>query len=452
MSTFNSLPHRSPRIIVLALSLSIVGTASMLHYYFDLFIPRALEVLASKGLGNGYSFGNDLYQVWLTSHASPHLRDLYSPEMTRAIQTGLYGRPLDPRLPSDPIDRRSFPYPAFIHLLFWPAAKVPFPLLRALVVCLLALLTGLTVLLWMKVWSWRPRQPWRTIILLLVLSSYPVLEGLYAGQVGLLVGFLLAAAIYALQRGQLLLSGVLMALTTVKPQVTLLVILYLLVWTSHDWAKRVRFCLGFCLTMFVLVGASLAIWPHWIQSWMQLVVEYHGYTPPPLLTAVLAVAVAPHIVGPVSFAAILALLVSAIALAWAKRADAPDSFEFGLTLSLLLGITVVALLPGQAIYDHGILLPGIFLLAIRRRDLTRGWIPKSILVTGAAMVFWPWIASFGLIVLRHFLTQQQFYSKAVFVLPLRTAGVFPFVALALLTLTLRHKRIADQAPASPLPR
>jgi len=410
----------------------------MVYYHQGLFVPRVLEVRAAKGLGNGYSFGNDFYQIWLTSREwLRHRRDPYSPEMTREIQIGLYGRPLDPDFPSDPTDRRAFPYPAFVVLLFWPTAKVPFLVLRALIVCLLAALTGATVLLWIKAFSWHVRWPWLATILLLVMCSYPVLEGLYAEQIGLLVGFLMAASIYMLRRGRLLLGGILLALTIMKPQVTVLAILYLLIWSYHDWRKRGRLCASLFSTIFLLVGSALVVWPHWIRSWIRVAVEYHGYTTPPLVSTILSVPLWERLVEPIPLIITLGLLVTAVALAWWNRAAPADSLEFRLTLSLLLGITTITLLPGQAIYDHGILLPGIFLLASRRKELSHGWIPKSLLMTGVATLLWPWIASFSLIVLRPLLANQKVYSEAVLALPLRTAAAFPFVVLGLLAMALR---------------
>lgn len=430
----------SSRFAVLALGFALIGAASMLYYYLGYFIPRASQVAASRDLGNGYSFGDDFYQIWLTSREYlHHRRDPYSPEMTREIQIGLYGRPLDPERLSDPLDRRAFPYPAFVDLLFWPTAHVPFPLLRVQVVCVLVPLTVATVLLWLQALSWRLRWPWVIVILLLVLCSYPVLEGFYAGQIGLLVGFLLGASILVLRRGRLFLSGILLALTTIKPHVTLLAILYLLVWSSYDWHKRDRLCVGFFSTLFLLVGSSLLVWRHWIQSWLHNAVEYHGYTMPPLVSAVPAVALGPGIAEPFSFALNLSLLIAAMVLAWRNRAAPVESEKFWLTLSLLLAITTVILLPGQAVYDHGILLPGILMLASRRRDLSHGWVPNALLATGTAALLWPWIASFALIAFRSLLPHPRIYSNATLALPLRTAAVFPFVVLGLLVLALRAK-------------
>src|SRR5882724_2343958 len=105
---------------VLALCLAILGSAAMLYYHQAIFVPQMLSQRAANGLGNGYSFGNDFYQVWLTSREwRKHGRNPYGVEITHEIQTGIYGRPLDPSIPTDPPDQRRFPYPAFADLMFW---------------------------------------------------------------------------------------------------------------------------------------------------------------------------------------------------------------------------------------------------------------------------------------------------------------------------------------------
>jgi hypothetical protein len=65
-----SLPTRpSSRLSVIALALALIGSAAMLNYYLNWFLPRAREVKAAKGLV-GYSFGDDLYTVWYGAHSA----------------------------------------------------------------------------------------------------------------------------------------------------------------------------------------------------------------------------------------------------------------------------------------------------------------------------------------------------------------------------------------------
>jgi hypothetical protein len=246
-----------------------------------------------------------------------------------------------------------------------------------------------------------------------------------------------------LRRGRFLLGGILMALTTIKPQVTILAIFYLATWCFHGWPKRRAFLAGLVATETLLIGGAWLVWPHWIQSWMQVLVQYHGYTPPPLIGDVFRSLVASRVAVPASLLLTIALIASAAALAWSNRAAEFGSVEFWFTLSLLLAITAIGILPGQAIYDHGILLPGILLLLSRWRELAINWVLRALLLIGVAVLVWPWIAAAGVLLVRPLLSDQQFYSKPVFALPFRTAAVFPFVVLGLLALA---RRITARTP------
>jgi hypothetical protein len=172
-----------------------------------------------------------------------------------------------------------------------------------------------------------------------------------------------------------------------------------------------------------------------------VVVLYHGYTRPPLLTEFLAWPLGRRTAGSVSQVLIVGLLSAAAILASRNRSAAADSGKFWFTLSFLFAITTIALLPGQAVYDHVILLPGILLLASRWQQWSANWILRALLAVGVGILVWPWIASLSLIALRPFLTHQQFYSKAIFSLPLRMAAVFPFVVLGVLTLAARSQKL-----------
>jgi hypothetical protein len=439
--------NRQSRTAALALCIGLVGAASMVYYQFGLFMPRVKTVLAAKRLAGPYAFGADIYPIWLTSRDWRQARrDLYSPAITREIQTGLFGRPLDAHIPTDPsTDYRTFAYPAYCDLLFWPASELPFTTFRIVWTALLATLIAAAVFCWTQALSWRVSWIWLVIIVLLTLCSYPELEGLYAGQLGLLVGFLLAASLLAITRERFVLAGFLMAITTIKPQMTLLAIMYLFFWSLSDWRHRSRFSMSFFATMFLLVGASLVVWPHWIPSWLGVIQGYHRYSMPPLASELLGASLGPY--GGVAL--IVIALIAAVAVGWRWRGAATGSYEFWMTLSLLLAVTTIALLPGQSVCDHIILLPGIFLLASCWRSQRSSSIFRTLLAIGLAVLLWPWLSSLALILLRPLLRREVFSSKAVFVLPLRTAVAFPFVVLGLLVLSSRTRQTLNSA-ATPL--
>jgi hypothetical protein len=288
----------------------------------------------------------------------------------------------------------------------------------------------------MRALSWRPDWPWAAVVLVLALTSYPALEALYAGQVGIFVGFVLAASVVALQRGRLLLAGVLMALGTIKPQVMLLPILYLGLWTLHDWSRRRMFCVGLLSTEALLVGSALIVWPHWIQSWINVVVQYHSYTPSSLTMQMLTTLAGPA-ARPAALLVMAGLLLVAVVLSWKNRVVSLYSPEFWFTLSILLSITVGVLLPGHAVYDHLILLPGIFLLVMTWRKLPQNWAIRAMLIIAVGTLVWPWLASVALIPIHSLLARREFYSMSVLALPLRIAAGLPFIILALLAIAYR---------------
>ena len=415
------------------LFLVILCTASMVYYDLGILIPRAGEVRAAQGLGNGYSFGADFYPIWLTSRESLlHHRDPYGPEMTREIQIGLFGRPLDQTDPAVPTDPRSFANPAFAAELIWPLALLPFASARIILVLILPAVTAFSIVLWLSLLRLRAGPAALATITFLTLSSYAVLEGLFAEQMGLFVGFLLAASMAAITRGRLFLSGSLLALTLVKPQMTILVAAYLLLWSLDRLRARRAFIVGFFLMLGLLGTSSLLVWPHWISEWLQVVSAYRQYSTPPLVCYLLGNSVGSRF-GPILIAA---LLVMAIALAWRIRRASTASAEFALTVSLLLAVTAITLLPGQAVYDHIVLLPGILLVAFSWRRFASSSLPVRLVLGITALgLFWQWICAPVVIAMRPLVSRPFFYSMLL-PLPIRTAASIPFGILALLGLMM----------------
>jgi hypothetical protein len=138
-------------------------------------------------------------------------------------------------------------------------------------------------------------------------------------------------------------------------------------------------------------------------------------------------------------------IVVSVVMAWRNRAVTSSSFAFCLTLSLLLAITTITILPGQAVYDHLILLPGILLLVRHRVKLrSTGPLVRLLLPIGALVLFWPWIAALALILLRPWMTHAIFDSPAVFSLPIRAAASLPFAVLALIAWTVRVSALGNR--------
>src|SRR6185503_7567647 len=102
------------------LSIAILLATSMWIYVQCILIPyQQMEARSHERPRGNLS---DLYPRWLGSRELLlHHRDPYSPEVTREIQAGYYGRELDPGRMDDPRfnepkDQQGFAYP--LHVIF----------------------------------------------------------------------------------------------------------------------------------------------------------------------------------------------------------------------------------------------------------------------------------------------------------------------------------------------
>src|SRR5882762_302322 len=229
-----------------ALLITLLAASVMAYYYVAMLLPATRATESHPTIGSS-SFGNDFYQVWLTSREClPHRLDPYRIDVTHEIQTGLFGRALSSSNPDHrPAEYRAFPYPAFVDMFGLTVAWLPFSTAKIVLAVILPFLTALSVFLWSRGLRWNTYLSVLTIFIGRTLSRYHGLEALYALQPGLIVGFLLSAAIAALVANKLRLAGCLLAFATIKPQVSILLTLYLLLWAFSSWQKQWKFALTF---------------------------------------------------------------------------------------------------------------------------------------------------------------------------------------------------------------
>lgn len=414
---------RPNRTLIVALLLAI-GTS---YYYFGLLLVRSHQRDAANQMTGPYGFGGDFYPIWLTGHELLLRRaNPYTPEMTREIQIGLFGRPMDPRRAGDPpTDFRAFAYPLYSDVLAAPFLSLRFEVVRIVLGVLLPVLTATGLLLWLQVFQLQISARTLVVSILLFLVSYPVLEGLYAEQAGLLVGAVLAMSVAAIARKKMFLAGMLLALGSVKPQLVWLLAAFLLLWAVSDWARRKGFVFGFLFTMALLLAASQIVLPGWLGGWWGSLVGYSRYTLPPLVQFVLGRWLG-AVVG-------FALLMFALVIGWRVRREAATSARFLLAISFVLAVTVILEPTGGAVYDHVVLIPAIAWLAFRRAEILNGSLPMRVLALIAIFAIgWQWILACGVAVFSLF-SSIPANNPAVLVLPTRMAAPLPFVLLALLS-------------------
>src|SRR5580692_11318806 len=104
------LPRRP--LSILGFALAVLASASTWFYVNRILRPQQIAEAAAHSRPRGNL--SDLYPRWLGARELLlHRRNPYSAEITREIQQGYYGRPLDPALPNDPRDQQGFAYPAY---------------------------------------------------------------------------------------------------------------------------------------------------------------------------------------------------------------------------------------------------------------------------------------------------------------------------------------------------
>ena len=366
---------------------------------------------------------SDLYPRWLGARELlMHGRNPYSAEITREIQQGYYGRPLDPARADDPKDQQGFAYPAYVVFLLAPTVGLPFDIVQIGFRWLLFGLAALTVFLWLRVLRWRVSCGTVLIFVVLIIGWLPMVQGIKLQQLSLVVAALLAACGACLAGGWLFLAGGLLALATIKPQLTWPVVAWLLAWAACDRRSRRRFVFGFALVMLLLLGGAELVLPGWLRMFVHGIGQYHRYTQNQSVMVFLF----GSIVGRILEA--LSVLAAALCL-WRVRAEPASSEVFGRAFGLVLALTVV-IVPMFAPYNQVLLAPAILAL-LRRGSSSEQALPAFRLAgfVAGALLIWPWIATVGLNFayvwltpeLRHRVWPMPFYSN--FVVPVLIFGV-----------------------------
>jgi hypothetical protein len=386
---------------------------------------------------------SDLYPRWLGARELLLLgRNPYSPEITREIQQGYYGRPIDPQRPDDPRDEQGFAYPTYVVFLLAPTVGLPFDVVQAGFRWLLIGLAAVSVLLWLRVLGWRPSWGTALIFIVLMLGWLPMVQGIKLQQLSLLVAGLLAMCGACLAGGWLLCAGGLLALATIKPQLTWPLVVWLLLWAGSDWRSRRRFLIGFGVVMLLLLSGAQLVLPGWWRMFIAAIERYHQYTQNQSLLSVLCGAFVGRTIGGLS-------VVACAACIWPMRRQPASSAAFGRTLALVLALTLV-IIPMAAFYNQVLLAPAILML-LYSESASRTILPAIRLarMVGGILLVWPWIATVGLMLAYFWLTPE--IRQRVWPLPFYSNFLIPVFAfgLALLDTWTSQARTSEPQMSQP---
>ena len=412
----------------LALLLAVVLAGSMWFYVQHVVIRRQIVEAKADDIPRGNL--SDLYPRWLGARELLlHHRDPYSSEITREIQSGYYGRPLDASRPHDPKDQQAFAYPVYVVFLLAPLIALPFPAVQGGFLWLLVAVTIATVLLWLRGLQWHTSWLVKATLIILTLGSFQVLQGLKLQQLTLLVSGLIAASVALLATGHLLTAGILLALATIKPQLLLPVAAWLMLWLAGDWRRRKNLALGFGGTLVLLIAAAQLLLPGWIGEFRNAISQYRQYNDGAL--SILQVLTSP-LAGNVL--AIFALLMT-VCLCWKLRGVPAASTAFVWMTALVLAVTILVA-PKTSPYNQTLLLPAVLLAAQHRRMAWQtSFAGRAIFSISTFIVLWPWVAAFAITVLSLF-SPLTALPKA-WMAPAYTMLAIPFAVCVMLAFNLR---------------
>ena len=254
----------------------------------QLFLAITLLVILVGLVWVNYSFsknnpgGNDFLVHYIGSRSflfdglSP-----YSNEVAVRIQTAAYGHTAE----GDEHQLR-VAYPLYSIILFAPFSLIAdYAFSRALWMTLLeACLIGM-VFVSLRLFRWQPPLWMQAVILLFSMTWYHALRGVINGNAVVLIAFLITIILLLLEQEKDKWAGVILAFTTIKPHLVILIIPFILAWSVYH--QRLTVLRWFFISLFGLIGGGLILLPSWIAQNFFEILRYPGYNPAGTLAAAL---------------------------------------------------------------------------------------------------------------------------------------------------------------------
>ena len=243
-----------------------LAAAYLAVFYLQAAVTRSVFTLSHPG-------ANDFYPrwaggcAWLLRGENP-----YAESTTLAIQQGIYGRPAQPGE-----DQAAFAYPVYVIAFTWPLCLAKeFPLVQAIWMTALTHLLIAAAVLARRLSRWVPPPhlwPW---VLPWAVLVYPNARAVLLGQLAVVVAALILGCLEALRLRKDVVAGVLLALSTIKPQMVFLFVPWILLWSAaqHRW-KVVQ---AFTASLAALIVLPMLWLPTWPADFLTQLTVYTSYT------------------------------------------------------------------------------------------------------------------------------------------------------------------------------
>jgi hypothetical protein len=206
--------------------------------------------------------------------------DPYTKYGEKLIEIAYFGRELNE---SDLLMRQYFFYPLYIIFFYYPLVYVDMANAVFIVYIISFILFIITTLVWTKSIIKLNKLPSATIIIYFLLSPITY-HALITRQPFIIMFFLITVSFYMLlykvNQYYYFLAGILLFLSTIKPQSSLLAIMYIFIVFLPNIDDRklwISVILGFTLMGFVSLIITSALVPGWIAEFVNSLFEYRSY-------------------------------------------------------------------------------------------------------------------------------------------------------------------------------
>lgn len=277
--------------------------------------------------------GNDFFVRWLGGREFLlHGTNPYDSSIAEQAQIAMFGRLATP----EDKDQAYFAYPLYTLYFFWPLSLLPYAWAQAIWMTLLQfMLLGVTILS-IRLAGWSPPKWLFWLTLFWGIFFYNGARTIILGQFSVLVGLALLLALWAVESRRDILAGICLAVTTIKPQMVVLVVIFLLIWALFQ--LRWRIVLSFGLSMLTLLLSSMLLVPTWPVDFVRNAIAYSDYVAfgTPLENLL-------HFLLPASLAAPLTIILSFLFFLallpgwWFAFKGRPGAYTWAIMSTLIIG-------------------------------------------------------------------------------------------------------------------
>lgn len=218
--------------------------------------------------------GNDFLARWNGAHEwLKNGLNPYSDEVSVSTQKLIYGHPANVKKGED---LNQFVYPLYSMIFIAPLGLMDYNLARAVFMTVLELCMGVICLISLKITGWKVKRLGLVGLMLFSIGWYCSVRTIILGQYSGINVVLMLLAILAIQNKQDVAGGVLLMLSTGKPQMSYLLVVYVLFWAFTT--KRWRLIWSMVISFGFLMLISMAFLPTWPLDWLRQMISYPEYT------------------------------------------------------------------------------------------------------------------------------------------------------------------------------